>query len=88
MPVRPTWPSSARKTPSWQVTEESTRIVVFTAASGTLRIAVCSAQSSGDVERRVKYMAKSPPKNMSSLASHTMVPTCTMFGRLGSPVVG
>ncbi|GGK39019.1 hypothetical protein GCM10007073_02080 [Micrococcus flavus] len=47
-----------------------------------------SAHSSGDVERSVKYMAKSPPKNMSSLASHTMVPTWTMFGRLGSPVVG
>jgi hypothetical protein len=29
----------------------------------------------------VKYIAKSPAKNISSLESHTMVPTDTMFGR-------
>jgi hypothetical protein len=28
----------------------------------------------------VKYIANSPAKNMSSLESHTMVPTLTMFG--------
>jgi len=29
----------------------------------------------------VKNMAKSPAKNISSLDSHTMVPTLTMLGR-------
>ncbi|GAB3351289.1 hypothetical protein GCM10027300_16010 [Modestobacter lapidis] len=32
--------------------------------------------------RAVKYMAKSPAKNISSLASQTIVPTLTMFGRV------
>ncbi|GAA2024071.1 hypothetical protein GCM10009756_12850 [Pseudokineococcus marinus] len=30
----------------------------------------------------MKYMAKSPAKNISSLDSHTIVPTEVMFGRL------
>src|SRR5436305_9397965 len=30
--------------------------------------------------RTVKYIANSPAKNISSLDSHTMVPTLTMFG--------
>ena len=34
-PERPTWPRSAAKTPSWQVSEESTRIAVFAVANGT-----------------------------------------------------
>ena len=33
--MRPTWPRSAAKTPSWQVSDDSTRIVVLTAANGT-----------------------------------------------------
>src|SRR5215475_1899855 len=32
--------------------------------------------------RTVKYMANSAAKNMSSLDSHTIVPTLTMFGRV------
>ncbi|GIG40025.1 hypothetical protein Cph01nite_17870 [Cellulomonas phragmiteti] len=40
-----------------------------------------SANSSGTAARTVKYMANSPAKNMSSLASHTIVPTDTGFGR-------
>src|ERR1700712_708073 len=32
--------------------------------------------------REVKYMANSPAKNISSLASQTIVPTLTMFGRV------
>jgi hypothetical protein len=39
-------------------------------------------QSPGCTDRTVKYMAKSPAKNMSSLESHTMVPTLTRFGRV------
>ena len=31
--------------------------------------------------RAVKYIANSPAKNISSLDSHTMVPTLTMLGR-------
>ena len=54
LPVRPTMPSSALKTPSWQVTEESTRIVVFTAENGTLSFAVSWAHSSGLTARIVK----------------------------------
>ena len=47
---------------------------MLTVAKGTLSFAVCSAHSSGDTERIVKYMAKRPAKNISSLESHTMVP--------------
>src|SRR5438067_13904700 len=39
-------------------------------------------QSPGWTDRTVKYMANSPAKNMSSLDSHTIVPTLTMFGRV------
>ena len=53
-PVRPTWPRSAAKTPSWQVTDDSTRIVVLTAANGTLSSSVSCAHSSGLTERIVK----------------------------------
>ena len=52
--MRPTMPSSALNTPSWQVTEESTRIVVFTEANGTLRWAVLWAHRSGLTARIVK----------------------------------
>ena len=45
--MRPTMPSSALNTPSWQVTEESTRIVVLTAENGTLSFSVSWAHSSG-----------------------------------------
>src|SRR3954451_13091432 len=38
-------------------------------------------QSPGCTDRIVKYMANNPAKNMSSLDSHTMVPTLTMLGR-------
>ena len=47
--MRPTWPRSAAKTPSWQVTEDSTRIVVLTVANGTLSFAVsCGPQVRAD----------------------------------------
>jgi hypothetical protein len=32
--------------------------------------------------RTVKYIANSPAKNISSLDSHTIVPTLTRFGRV------
>src|SRR3954453_23421070 len=35
-----------------------------------------------DRARAVKYIANKPAKNISSLASQTMVPTLTMFGRV------
>ena len=39
-------------------------------------------QLPGCTARAVKYMANSPAKNISSLDSHTMVPTLTTFGRV------
>src|SRR4051794_14996895 len=39
-------------------------------------------QSPGWTARIVKYIANKPAKNISSLDSHTMVPTLTMFGRV------
>lgn len=39
-------------------------------------------QSPGCTDRTVKYIANSPAKNMSSLESHTIVPTLTMLGRV------
>src|SRR3954451_16454847 len=84
-PERPTWPRSAAKTPSWQVSEDSTRIVVLTAANGTLSFSVFWAHSSGLTARIVKYDANSAAKNISSLESQMMVPTLTMLGRSWGP---
>ena len=81
-PVRAGWNCSAFQTPNWHQTELITRISVFTAAYGTFSFAVFSVHSSGTTERIVKYIANSPAKNISSLDSHTMVPTDAMFGRL------
>ena len=55
--------------------------MVFTLAKGMFSFCVSSAHSSGLTARRVKYMANSPAKNMSSLDSQTMVPIATMLGR-------
>ena len=76
-----TSPRSAANTPSWQVTEDRTRIVVLMLEKVTFSRLVSSAHRPGFTARRVKYIAKSPAKNMSSLDSHTIVPTATMFGR-------
>ena len=77
-----TSPRSAANTPSWQVTEDRTRIVVLTLANGMFSSCVSCAHSSGLTARKVKYIANSAAKNMSSLDSHTMVPIETMLGRL------
>lgn len=54
---------------------------VLVLENGMFNIGVVSAHSSGFTERCVKYMANSAAKNISSLASQTMVPTDTKFGR-------
>src|SRR5690348_15618368 len=77
-----TSPRSARNTPSWQVIDESTRIVVNTRAYGISSFSVCTAHSWGAAARIEKYIAKSAAKNISSLESHTIVPTLTMLGRV------
>ena len=80
--MRRDWNRSAAKTPSWQVIELLTRITVLTSENVTLSCD-CSNAKSGSTARCVKNIAKSPAKNVSSLAdSHTMVPTDTAFGRL------
>ncbi len=84
-PVRPTWPRSAANTPSWQVSDDSTRIVVLTDANGTFSSAVFWAQRSGLTARIVKYDANSAAKNISSLESQMIVPTLTMLGRSWCP---
>src|SRR5690348_12417333 len=86
----PRWalPCSAAWTPSWHQTEETTRMIVLAVAYGTLRIAVFSCHISSSTERMVKYMAKRPAKNISSLASQTIVPTETMLGRDTGPCPG
>src|SRR5664280_1464697 len=81
-PLRRGWNRSAAHTPIWQVTDERTSTVVFTAAKGRLSFGVCAVHSAGTVDRSVKYIANRPAKNISSLASHTIVPTDTGFGRL------
>src|SRR5690606_35391533 len=80
-PVREGWNRPAAHTPNWHVKDESTRTVVFAAAQVTLSFSVWIAHSPGTEARSVKYSAKRPAKNMSSLASHTIVPTETGFGR-------
>src|SRR4029453_19503624 len=62
-----------------------TRTRAFTEANGTLSFSVCSAHRSDDSDGIWKYRANSPAKNISSLPSHTMVPTDTMLGRVAGP---
>ncbi len=77
-----TSPFSAANTPIWQVTEESTRITVNVVAYGMFSTSVCFSHCSGAAARMEKYIANSAAKNMSSLESHTIVPTLTMLGRV------
>jgi len=79
--VRSGWNRSAAHTPNWHVKDDATRIDVLIAANVTFSFGVCTAHSSGTEARSVKYIAKSPAKNMSSEPSHTIVPTDTGFGR-------
>src|SRR5664279_1053985 len=88
LPVRDARMCSAAWTPSWQVTELSTRISVFTAAY-RMSSRPCPYFHSEVVPgaaaelvtlRTVKYAANRAAKNISSLASHTIVPTATMSG--------
>src|SRR5262249_7310216 len=76
-----TSPRSAAKTPIWQVNDEA----MSTSVTGTACTRLSSVGGGGQLppacERAVKYIANSPAKNMSSLESHTMVPTLTIFGR-------
>ena len=51
-------------------------------AYGMFSTGVCSAHCSGAAARIEKYIANSAAKNMSSLESHTIVPTLTMLGRV------
>src|SRR5450756_1447326 len=81
-PARRGWNRSAAQTPIWQATELSTRTVVLTAAKPRLSFGVWFTHSAGTVALMVKYIANKPAKNISSLASHTMVPTETGFGRV------
>src|SRR3712207_2326378 len=74
------WNRSAAKTPIWHHTELSTRLMVLTAENGMFSFSGSAAHRSGRTARIVKYIAKSPAKNISSLDSHTIVPTWTMFG--------
>ncbi|GAB7191212.1 hypothetical protein NUM3379_19190 [Kineococcus sp. NUM-3379] len=63
-------------------------MAVFTLENGMLSIAGPVSHISGATERIVKYMAKSPAKNMSSLDNHTITPTDTTLGRLTEPWAG
>ena len=73
---------SAANTPNCAVKEDATRIKVLVRAKGTSSLLVSAAQSSGDAVRRLKYMAKRAAKNITSLPSHTIVPTEVGLGRL------
>src|SRR5689334_11874875 len=81
-PRRPAWNRSAANTPIWHQTELSTRMIVLPSENGMFSFAGSVCHSWGATERMVKYIANRPAKNMSSLASHTIVPTWTRFGRL------
>ena len=54
---------------------------MLSVAKGTLSSSVCLSQSSGLTDRRVKYIANSAAKNISSEESQTMVPTAVVSGR-------
>jgi hypothetical protein len=55
---------------------------VFIRANGTLRCEVPSSHRAGELARRLKYIAKRAAKNITSLPSHTIVPTEVALGRL------
>jgi hypothetical protein len=55
---------------------------VFIKAKRTSRIWESLAQISGALARKLKYMANRPAKNITSLASQTIVPTEVALGRL------
>ncbi|GAB3522207.1 hypothetical protein GCM10027402_13820 [Arthrobacter monumenti] len=63
-------------------------MMVFASANGTLSNSDSVAHISPAVERRVKYMANKPAKNISSLDSQTTVPTETIFGRFSVGFAG
>src|SRR3954452_17201417 len=57
-------------------------ILIFSPALTRPSLGRLIGQSPGCTARIVKYMAKRPAKNISSLDSQTMVPTLTMLGRV------
>jgi hypothetical protein len=73
---------SAANTPNCAVKELETRMRVLTSAKGTFRICASFAQRSGAPAFRLKYIAKRPAKNITSLPSQTIVPTDVEFGLL------
>ena len=73
---------SAAKTPNCAVNDEATKIKVLVSANGTFRCSVPASQIAGELALRLKYMAKSAAKNMTSLPSQTIVPTEVALGRL------
>src|SRR3954471_4784919 len=77
-----TLPCSAANTPNWQVNDDATRISVKTTAYGMFSSVGAGGHPGVARARAVKYMANSPAKNISSLASQMIVPTLTMFGRV------
>src|SRR3954469_17352988 len=81
----PTSPRSAANTPSWQVTDESTRMIVNGAAVLRSSTTPLAGQMGSLTARMVKYIANSAAKNISSLDSHTMVPTLTTLGLVSDP---
>src|ERR687885_1198421 len=76
------WNRSAANTPIWHQIELATRLMVLAAENGMFRLPGSVDHRSGRTARIVKYIANRPAKNISSLDSHTMVPTWTMLGRL------
>src|SRR3954468_1913492 len=81
----PTSPRSAANTPSWQVTDDSTRTIVNGAAVLRSSTTPLAGQIGSLTARIVKYIANSAAKNISSLDSHTMVPTLTTLGLVSDP---
>src|ERR687893_706804 len=57
-------------------------MIVNVSAYGRLSSVGSGGHPSVDRAFAVKYMAKSPAKNISSLESQMIVPTLTMFGRV------
>jgi hypothetical protein len=61
---------------------------VFVLEKGMFSSGVDSVQSSGFTDLCVKYIANKAAKNISSLASQTMVPTETKLGRSAWVLLG
>src|SRR5213592_4891407 len=89
----PNWPASnvvldLKTAAPFTIILVLSRMIVNGAAVLRSRTTLEAGQLGSLIDRTVKYIANSAAKNISSLESHTIVPTLTTFGRIREPCDG